>query len=62
MNASSGMRTSYKVAAKVGLLTRNIRIVGAEYGQMTEEAFGARVIVGVMADDESIYKGRCYLK
>jgi hypothetical protein len=33
------------LAAKVGLLSRCIEIVGAEYAAMQSEAFGARVLV-----------------
>lgn len=35
-----------RIAAEVGLLTRNIKIEGGEYPDMDKEAFGGRVIVG----------------
>lgn len=36
----------YTLAAEVGLLTRNIVIEGADYDDLFEESFGARVLVG----------------
>ena len=38
------------MAAKVGLLTRNIQIIGDTYPKMEEEAFGVRVLVGSYVD------------
>ena len=48
---------SYSISAEVGLLTRNIKIVGEEYATIGEEAFGARVLVGVTADATRAYTG-----
>uniref|UniRef100_G3NDK3 PKHD1 like 1 n=1 Tax=Gasterosteus aculeatus aculeatus TaxID=481459 RepID=G3NDK3_GASAC len=42
----SGTPLSYTLAADVGLLTRNIKIIGEEYPEMISESFGARVLVG----------------
>ena len=39
------------MAAEVGLLTKNIKIVGEDYGDLQSEAFGARVLVGTYYDD-----------
>ncbi|XP_043922184.1 fibrocystin-L [Protopterus annectens] len=36
---------NYTLAADVGLLTRNIKIIGEDYPQLIEESFGARVLV-----------------
>ena len=42
--------TSYEIKAEVGLLSRNIRIIGADYSDMFSESFGARVIVGMQTE------------
>lgn len=47
----------YSMRAEVGLLTRNIRIIGAEYPEMYTQSYGARVIVGVTADATRRYTG-----
>ena len=41
---------SYEIKAEVGLLSRNIRIIGADYSDMFSESFGARVIVGIQTE------------
>ena len=41
---------SYEIKAEVGLLSRNIRIIGADYSDMFNESFGARVIVGIQTE------------
>ena len=41
---------SYEIKAEVGLLSRNIRIIGADYSDMFSESFGARVIVGLQTE------------
>ncbi len=48
------------MAAEVSLLSRNIRIVGAEYDRMREESFGARFLIGRQSDarTRSIYTGK----
>ncbi|XP_043922185.1 fibrocystin-L-like [Protopterus annectens] len=43
---------NYTLAADVGLLTRNIKIIGEDYPQLIEESFGARVLVSTFQ-----YKG-----
>ena len=42
----------YTLAAEVGLLTRNVKIIGESYAKQEQELFGARVIVGKMADGD----------
>lgn len=37
--------TSYKIAAGVGLLSRNIKVIGAEYGSQAADLYGLRTIV-----------------
>ncbi len=49
VSGSQGTHT-YQMAAEVSLISRNIRIVGAEYDRMMEESFGARVLVGQQLD------------
>ena len=34
------------MAAEVGLLTRNVKIIGNDYPKLQEQAFGARTLVG----------------
>ena len=41
---------SYEIKAEVGLLSRNIRIIGADYSDMFSESFGARVIIGMQTE------------
>ena len=48
---------SWKIAAEVGLLTRNIKIVGEEYDEIGEEEFGARVLVAEFMQEGTTYKG-----
>ncbi|XP_075327297.1 uncharacterized protein LOC142384874 [Odontesthes bonariensis] len=45
----SGASFSYTQAADVGLLTRNIKIIGEEYPAMMSESFGARLLVGAFS-------------
>ena len=35
-----------EMRAEVGLLTRNVKVIGDDYSLMTQEAFGARIVVG----------------
>ena len=52
-----GGRT-YTIAAEVGLLTRNVKIVGESDQDLLKQAFGARVLVGTYMDEENkVYKG-----
>ncbi|KAK3107254.1 hypothetical protein FSP39_010348 [Pinctada imbricata] len=53
--ATSGK--TVRMAAEVGLLTRNIRIIGEYYNKMFDESYGARVLVGVTADTTRRYTG-----
>ena len=48
---------SAKFAAEVGLLTHNIKIIGAPYDKLQQQAFGARIIVGTMSEDGNDYTG-----
>lgn len=53
----SGTSSSYTLAADVGLLTRNIKIIGQEYPEMMQESFGARLLVGTYSWAGIDYKG-----
>ena len=49
----------YFLAAEVGLLTRNIKIIGEPYAKQDKEAFGARVIISsTTALDGTEYNGK----
>ena len=48
---------SWRIAAEVGLLSRNIRIIGEDYPENVEEEFGARVLVGKFTQDNVDYRG-----
>ncbi|XP_078698697.1 fibrocystin-L-like isoform X2 [Branchiostoma floridae x Branchiostoma belcheri] len=48
---------SYTMAAEVGLLTRNIKIEGADYQGLFTESFGARVLVGSFNTGGQTYTG-----
>ena len=41
----------------VGLLTKNVRIVGNDYAEMDEQQFGARVLVGSFEQNGIVYTG-----
>ncbi|XP_060067589.1 fibrocystin-L-like [Ylistrum balloti] len=45
--------TSYSIAAEIGDLTRNIKIVGEDYNNIMKESFGGRVIVGTWEDTDT---------
>ena len=48
---------SWKIAAEVGLLTRNIKIIGEDYPEIGEEEFGARVLVAKFEQEGTTYRG-----
>ncbi|PWA19457.1 hypothetical protein CCH79_00020609 [Gambusia affinis] len=52
-----GSSFSYTLAADVGLLSRNIRIIGEEYPEMMVESFGARLLVGTFSSSGVSYRG-----
>ncbi|KAM7384668.1 hypothetical protein PAMA_011835 [Pampus argenteus] len=58
----SGTSSSYTLAADVGLLTRNIKIIGQEYPKMMEESFGARLLVGTFSSAGIDYKGKAQIR
>ena len=48
---------SWNVSAEVGLLSRNIRIIGEDYPENIEEEFGARVLVSKFVQEGVEYRG-----
>ncbi|CAL8298854.1 unnamed protein product [Lota lota] len=52
-----GTSATYTLSADVGLLTRNIKVIGQDYPQLFEESFGARVIVGTYSWEGIDYRG-----
>ena len=52
-----------RMAAKVGLLTRNVVIEGADYpaGSLGKESFGCRVLVGSYTDAGVSYRGKAMI-
>eukprot|EP00058_Branchiostoma_floridae_P026715 XP_002612206.1 hypothetical protein BRAFLDRAFT_108902 [Branchiostoma floridae] len=53
---------TYTMAAEVGLLTRNIKIEGADYQGLFSESFGARVLVGSFNTGGQTYTGYARIK
>ena len=52
-----GSGDTFSMAAEVGLLTRNVKIVGEDTLQMYAEAFGARVLVGTYSYEDFVFTG-----
>ncbi|XP_033758164.1 fibrocystin-L-like [Pecten maximus] len=45
--------TSYSIAAEIGDLTRNIKIISEDYDDLIKESFGARVLVATWEEKDS---------
>ncbi|XP_041477742.1 fibrocystin-L-like isoform X1 [Lytechinus variegatus] len=60
---NEGTPQEYRIAAEVGLLTRNIVIEGARYDEQFTELFGARVLVGsfFQEEEQKIYQGSAHI-
>ena len=51
---------TFTMSAEVGLLTRNIKIVGENYTRLIQDSFGARVLIGKYTDSEDgVHIGMC---
>ena len=48
------------MAAEVGLLTRNVKIIGEDYPKLQKQAFGARVLVGKYSNGGDEYIGEIF--
>uniref|UniRef100_A0A667XGZ1 PKHD1 like 1, tandem duplicate 2 n=1 Tax=Myripristis murdjan TaxID=586833 RepID=A0A667XGZ1_9TELE len=57
-----GTTRSYTLAADVGLLTRNIKIIGQSYADLLEESFGARLLVGTYSWAGIDYRGTAQIR
>uniref|UniRef100_A0A3Q2VVI1 PKHD1 like 1, tandem duplicate 2 n=1 Tax=Haplochromis burtoni TaxID=8153 RepID=A0A3Q2VVI1_HAPBU len=57
-----GTTFSYTLAADVGLLTRNIKIIGQDYPTMMQDSFGARLLVGTYSWEGINYKGKAQIR
>ncbi|XP_030644362.1 PKHD1 like 1, tandem duplicate 1 [Chanos chanos] len=58
----SGTSKSYRLAADVGLLSRNIKIIGQGYPGLYSESFGARVLVGSFYHGGITYRGKAQIR
>ncbi|XP_025757857.1 PKHD1 like 1, tandem duplicate 1 isoform X2 [Oreochromis niloticus] len=58
----SGTTFPYTLAADVGLLTRNIKIIGQDYPTMMQDSFGARLLVGTYSWEGIDYKGKAQIR
>ncbi|XP_073714829.1 fibrocystin-L [Misgurnus anguillicaudatus] len=56
-----GSSRSYQLAGNVGLLTRNIKIIGQEYPAMNTQSYGARVLVGTFTRGNT-YRGKAQIR
>ncbi|XP_076961678.1 fibrocystin-L [Callospermophilus lateralis] len=52
-----GTDQSYSLAADVGILTRNIKIIGEDYPGWTKDSFGARILVSSFTGNMMTFKG-----
>ncbi|KAF5901267.1 fibrocystin-L isoform X1, partial [Clarias magur] len=57
-----GTSSGYILAGDVGLLSRNIKIIGGEYPDLYTESFGARVLVGSFSAGGINYKGKAQIR
>jgi hypothetical protein len=53
----SGTAQSYTLSADVGILSRNIKIVGDDYSVLSKDSFGARILVGSFTGNMMTFKG-----
>ncbi|XP_075406661.1 fibrocystin-L [Tenrec ecaudatus] len=53
-----GTGLSYTLAADVGILSRNIKLVGADYPGWAKESFGARVLVSSFTENMVTFRGK----
>ncbi|XP_069076730.1 fibrocystin-L-like isoform X2 [Pleurodeles waltl] len=58
----AGTNVSYTLAADVGLLSRNIKIIGEDYPGWYQESFGARVLVSRFTANGRVYRGSARIK
>jgi len=49
--------SKYQMRAEVGILTRNVRVVGNDYKLIDKQQFGGRVLIGEFIQDDITYTG-----
>lgn len=49
--------SNFTIAAEVGLLSHNIKVIGESYPEQQKEAFGARILVGTYSYEGDIFLG-----
>uniref|UniRef100_W5KUJ5 PKHD1 like 1, tandem duplicate 2 n=1 Tax=Astyanax mexicanus TaxID=7994 RepID=W5KUJ5_ASTMX len=57
-----GTSQSYRLAGEVGLLSRNIKIIGQDYPQLFSQSFGGRVLVGTFSYAGATYRGKAQIR
>ncbi|XP_062842250.1 fibrocystin-L-like [Trichomycterus rosablanca] len=57
-----GTSKTYRLAGDVGLLSRNIKIVGEDYPALYKESFGARVLVGAFTNQGINFRGKAQIR
>ncbi|KAA0710211.1 Fibrocystin-L Polycystic kidney and hepatic disease 1-like protein 1 [Triplophysa tibetana] len=57
-----GSSKSYQLGGNVGLLSRNIKIIGQEYPEMKTQSYGARVLVGTFTERGITYRGKAQIR
>ena len=50
---------NFTIAAEVGLLSHNIKVIGESYPEQQEQAFGARILVGKYRYEGKTFLGLC---
>ncbi|KAG9339164.1 hypothetical protein JZ751_024022 [Albula glossodonta] len=58
----SGSVRQYRLAADVGLLSRNIKITGEDYPGLSSESFGARVLVSSFSNGGITFRGSAQIR
>ncbi|KAI4871505.1 hypothetical protein NFI96_027165, partial [Prochilodus magdalenae] len=58
----AGTSQSYRLAGDVGLLSRNIKIIGQDYPNLFTESFGGRVLVGAFSRGGIDYRGKAQIR
>ena len=48
---------SFTIAAEVGLLSHNIKVIGESYPEQQKQAFGARILVGTYSYEGDTFLG-----
>ncbi|XP_066530272.1 fibrocystin-L-like [Hoplias malabaricus] len=58
----TGTSQSYRLSGDVGLLSRNIKIIGEDYPSLLTDSFGARVLVGAFSYGGINYRGKAQIR